>query len=267
MTGASTQGVVTRTVADTAAITDVMAGADPGAWEVAPPFARALAEEVGADPGVLRIRVATDNALGVEPAPACVDAVEEAASVLADLGHTIDRTPTQWPDPGGFLTGFLTVWATITAGIDPLDENLLEPHNRANRDAAIATNAIAYSEAVMDLQMHSRGFAAAFGADFDVLLTPTMAVEPPKVGSIWAGSEVDPSAPLTNATPMAAYTALFNVTGQPAMSLPVAMSDSGLPVGVQVAAPPFGEALLVRLAAQMESVVRWQERVVPDPTG
>jgi amidase len=264
MTGASTQGVVTRTVADTAAITDVMAGADPGAWEVAPPFARPLAEEVGADPATLRIRVATDNALGVEPAPACVEAVEQAASVLAELGHTIDRTPTRWPDPGAFLTGFLTVWATITAGVDLVDESLLEPHNSANRDAAIATNAIAYSEAVIQLQLESRGFTAAFGTDFDVLLTPTMAIEPPEVGSIWAGSENDPSAPLTNATPMAAYTALFNVTGQPAISLPVGMSSQGLPVGVQIAAPPFGEAVLVRLAAQMESVLRWQDRVVPD---
>lgn len=267
MTGGSTQGVVTRTVADAAAITDVMAGADPGAWEVAPPLARPLAEEVGSDPGVLRIRVATDNALGVQPAPACVEAVEQAASVLAELGHTIDRTPTPWPDPGGFLTGFLTVWATISAGIDLVDESLLEPHNKANRDAAIATNAIAFSEAVMDLQGHSRGFTAAFGRDFDVLLTPTMAVEPPEVGSIWAGSENDPSAPLTNSTPMAAYTALFNVTGQPAISLPVGMSNEGLPVGVQIAAPPFGEAALVGLAAQMESVIRWQERVVPHPAG
>ncbi|MCZ7629503.1 MAG: amidase family protein [Microthrixaceae bacterium] len=109
-------------------------------------------------------------------------------------------------------------WSTITAGAAALDEDLLEPHNRANREMALATNAIAYSEAVMDLQMRSRGFTEAFGTDFDVLLTPTMAVEPPEVGSIWAGSQEDPSAPLTNATPMAAYTALYNVTGQPAIS-------------------------------------------------
>lgn len=263
MTGGTTQGVLTRTVADTAAIIDVMAGPDPGAWELAPAFARPLAEEVVTTPPKLRIRVATDNALGIEPAPACVDAVEQTASVLAGLGHTIDRTPVDWPDPGGFLTGFLTVWSTITAGAGPLDEDLLEPHNLANRDLARATDAIAYSEAVMDLQMRSRGFTAAFGTDFDVLLSPTMAVEPPKVGSIWEGSQADPAAPLTNATPMAAYTALYNVTGQPAVSLPVAVSGTGLPIGVQMAAPPFDEAVLIRLAAQLEAELRWQERPLP----
>lgn len=263
MTGGTTQGVLTRNIADTAAIIDVMAGPDPGAWEVAPPFARPLADEVAADPARMRIRVATDNALGIEPAPACTDAVEQAAQVLAELGHTIDRTPTRWPDPGGFLAGFLTVWSTITAGAAALDEDLLEPHNRANREMALATNAIAYSEAVMDLQMRSRGFTEAFGTDFDVLLTPTMAVEPPEVGSIWAGSQEDPSAPLTNATPMAAYTALYNVTGQPAISLPVGFSDTGLPIGVQIAAPPFGEAVLIRLASQLEAELRWHERPLP----
>lgn len=266
MTGGSTQGVLTRTVADTAAITDVMAGADPGAWETAPAFDRPLAAEVGSDPGRLRVKVATDNALGVDPAPACIDAVEQAAAILEGLGHRIDRTPMNWPDPGDFVTGFLTVWATITAGTELTDEGLLEPHNRVNREAALATDAIAYSEAVMNLQMQSRAFTAAFGSDFDVLLTPTMAVEPPEVGSIWSGSGSDPGAPLTNSTPMAGYTALFNVTGQPAISLPVHISDAGLPVGVQLAAPPFGEALLVALAAQVESVARWHERPLPDPT-
>lgn len=266
LTGASTQGVVTRTVADAAAITDVMAGADPGAWSVAPPFARPLREEVGRDPGRLRIKVATDNALGVPPATECTEAVEAAASVLGSLGHSIDRTPMPWPDPAEFLTGFLTVWSTITAGVPLVDEALLEPHNRAAREAALATSSIAYSEAVMDLQAQSRRLVATFGEDFDVLLTPTMAVTPPEVGSIWAGSDADPSAPMTNATPMAAYTAVFNVTGQPAISLPVHISEAGLPVGVQVTAAPFGESVLVALAAQMERVLAWQERPVPDPT-
>ncbi len=260
MAGASTQGVVTRTVADTAGIVDVMAESDPGAWSIAPPFARPLAAEVGESPGKLRVRVATANAMGLEPSPECVAAVEAAADILGAAGHTIDRTPVSWPDPGTFLSGFLTVWSTATSGF-ALDESLLEPHNQANRETARAIDAITFSEAVMDLQRESRLFTAAFGVDFDVLLSPTMAIEPPPVGWIWEGSENDRSAPMTNATPMAAYTALYNVTGQPAISLPVHVSASGLPVGVQIAAPPFSEALLIRLASQMESVIRWQDRV------
>ena len=267
MTGGSTQGILTRTVADAAAITDVMAGADPGAWETAPPLERPLAREVGSDPGHLRIKVATTNAMGMEPAPACQEAVEVALGALSAAGHTIDTSPLQWPDPAGFLSGFLTVWATITAGAGPLREELLEPHNRANREAAKATDAIAYSEAVMDLQMRSRDFTAAFGRDFDLLLTPAMAIEPPPVGWVFEGIDDDPMAPLTNSTPMAAYTAVFNVTGQPAISLPVHLSDSGLPIGVQLAAPPFGEALLVQVASQMEDALRWHERATPDPLG
>ncbi|MEZ5238000.1 MAG: amidase [Microthrixaceae bacterium] len=267
MTGGSTQGIVSRRVVDTAAISDVMAGQDPGAWEVAPPLARPLAQECGADPGRMRIRVSTANAMGIDPAPGCVEAVELAAGILEDLGHSVDTSPVDWPDPGGFLTGFLTVWSTITAGAGPLDEDLLEPHNRENRRAALATSAIAYSEAVMDLQIRSRAFTAQFADAFDLLLTPTMAIEPPPVGWIFEGSDSDPLAPLTNATPMAAYTAVFNVTGQPAISLPVHVSAAGLPVGVQLAAPPFGEAALVRVAAQMEAAVGWHERPLPDPLG
>ncbi|MFV0317347.1 MAG: amidase [Microthrixaceae bacterium] len=265
MTAGSTQGILTRTVADQAAILDVMAGPDPGAWEVAPPFERPLAEEVGADPGKLRIRVTHSNALGIEPAGECVAAVDAAVEVLRSLGHVIDETPVDWPPAKDFLAGFLSVWSTITAGVEITDPALLEPHNRSHRETALATNAITYSEAVMDLQRESRRFTAAFGRDYDLLLSPTMAIEPMLVGSIWEGSDSDPMAPVTNATPMAAYTALFNITGQPAISLPVHISAQGLPIGVQFTAPPFGEAVLVRLAAQLESEFRWHERALPDP--
>ncbi|MEZ5267221.1 MAG: amidase [Microthrixaceae bacterium] len=212
-----------------------------------------------------RIRVSTANAVGIEPDQACVEAVESTAELLEGMGHEIDTTPVEWPDPYAFLTGFLTVWATISAGIDLVDLELLEPHNQANRQSALANDSIVFSESVMQLQEASRKFTVPFGTDFDLLLSPSMAVEPPLVGTIWEGADADPSAPLSNSTPMAAYTALFNVTGQPAMSLPVSMSDAGLPVGVQVAAPPFDEAVLIRLASQLESEVRWHERALPDP--
>jgi amidase len=260
MTSASTSGVVTRTVADTAAALDVLAQVDRGAWNVAPPHHRPFLDEVGADPGRLRIRVTSGNALGVEVAPECVASVEAVAAMLSDLGHDVVQAEPEWPDPGQFLTGFLTVWSTIAAGIPELDVEAMEPHNRANWELAMATTAIGYTQAQMALQDASRQFTPQFGRDFDVLVTPTMAVEPPEVGSIWAGADQDPGAPLLNATPMAAYTAMFNVTGQPALSLPLHTSAAGLPVGVQFASGPWEEAVLLRLGAQLEQHAPWVDR-------
>jgi len=136
----------------------------------------------------------------------------------------------------------------------------MEPHNAANYALAMATTAIDYAKAQMALQLASREFTPQFGTDFDVLVTPTMAVEPPEVGSIWAGSDQDPGAPLLNATPMAAYTAIFNVTGQPALSLPLHTSADGLPVGVQFASAPWQEAVLLRLGGQIERHAPWADR-------
>lgn len=260
MTSASTSGVVSRTVADTAAALDVLAELDAGAWNVAPPHAGTFLEEVSQAPGRLRIRVTSANALGVDVAPECVAAVQAAASVLSDLGHDVVEGEPHWPDPGQFLSGFLTVWSTIAAPFAEVDVDAMEPHNRANYEMALATNAIGYAQAQIALQDASRVFTPQFGRDFDVLVTPTMAVEPPEVGSIWAGMDEDPGAPLLNATPMAAYTAMFNVTGQPALSLPMHMSPSGLPVGVQFAAAPWSEAVLLRLGAQLEEAVGWVDR-------
>jgi amidase len=260
MAAASTSGVVSRTVADTAAALDVLSVIDPGAWNVAPPPSRPFLSEVGISPGRLRIRVTDANALGVGVDPECSAAVEHAAALLADLGHDVQLGAPQWPDPSEFLTGFLTVWSTISVGIPGLDPERMEPHNRANYEAALGTNAVQFTEAEIMLQHASRVLTAQFGRDFDVLVTPTMAVLPPAVGSIWNGAEDDPGAPLVNATPMAAYTAVFNITGQPALSLPLYTSEAGLPVGVQLAAPPWREDLLVRLGAQLEAAAPWVDR-------
>jgi amidase len=91
-------------------------------------------------------------------------------------------------------------------------------------------------------------------------VTPTMAVEPLEVGAVWAGAEDDPAAPVMNSVPMAVYTAMFNVTGQPALSLPLHVAPSGLPVGVQFAAPPWQDDLLIRLASQVETAAPWAGR-------
>lgn len=260
MTAASTSGVVCRTIADAAATLDVLSELDTGAWNVAPPPARPFSAEPSEAPGALRIVATSSNALGVEVAPECVAAVEATAELLSELGHHVEMREPEWPDPAEFLLGFLTVWATIAAGIDDVDPERMEPHNKANWDQAMATPSIDFSRAEMMLQRESRAFTAQFGRDIDLLLTPTMAVEPPKVGSIWDGMDTNPGAPLLNATPMAAFTALFNVTGQPAISLPLHTAASGLPVGVQLAAGPWQEAVLLRVGAQLEAARPWADR-------
>ena len=260
MTSASTSGVVSRTVADTAALLDILSEFDRAAWNTAPPAAGSYRDQAGVDPGRLRIRVTPSNALGVEVAPECVAAVRATAATLSDLGHDVVESEPEWPDAGQLLNGFLTVWSTIAAPIADLDVDRMEPHNRANWEMAMATTAIGYAQAQIALQDASRAFTPQFGRDFDVLVTPTMAVEPPAVGSIWAGMDEDPLAPLLNATPMGAYTAMFNVTGQPAMSLPMHTAGSGLPVGVQFIAAPWDEVVLLRLGAQLEQHVGWVDR-------
>ncbi|MBM3661889.1 MAG: amidase [Actinobacteria bacterium] len=258
--GASTNGVLTRTVADTAAVLDVLGAPDPGSWNFAPPEDTPFRDAVREDPGRLRIRLCAENALGLEPDPAVVDAMDAAGAQLEALGHHVELAPPHWPDAAAFLTSFLIVWSTISAGTPIVDETKLEPHVRADRVSARTYDAITYVESLQQLQLASRQFTEQFGRDFDVLVSPTMAVLPPRVGAIWLGAEEEPSAPIANATPMACYTAVFNVTGQPAISLPLHVDDSGLPVGVQFAAGPWQDRLLLQLGAQLEAAAPWADR-------
>lgn len=259
--GGATQGTLCRTVADAAATLDVLSPFDPGAWNNAPPPARPFADEVGADPGHLRIRVALRGASDQDPTPSGVEAIRRTADVLSDLGHDVVEGEPEWPDLLEFFGGFVTVWSTITAGVAGLDPSRLEPHDRPGRVAAEENSSIRYNEALADIQLLSRRFTTQFGRDFDLLVTPTMAIEPPPVGWLFEGADENPDLPTLKAVPMAVFTALFNVTGQPALSLPLHVSaDSGLPVGVQFAAPPWREDLLIRIGSQMETAMPWADR-------
>ena len=109
------------------------------------------------------------------------------------------------------------------------------------------------------------GDFARFYDEFDLLVTPTMTIEPPKVGLLEAVHAE--AGPTTEIVAMAAFTAVFNITGQPAISLPLHMAPSGLPVGVQIVAGPWREAQLIRVSAQLESADPWAERVPVDSSG
>lgn len=258
--GACTDGVVTRTVADTAAALDCLADDDAGAWNIAPHPSGTYRAAAATQPDPLRILICNDNAIGIPPDPAVVAAVDGAGSLLESLGHRVEVGTPRWPDAGAFLESFLMVWSTMSATVPIVDDELLEPHNRADRAQAQGTDALTYLRALAQLQLASREFTAAFGRDFDVLVSPTMAVLPPAVGSVWVGIDDDPMAPVLNSTPMACYTAVYNVTGQPALSLPLHVDASGVPVGVQFAAGPWQDQLLLALGAQLEQAAPWADR-------
>jgi amidase len=121
----------------------------------------------------------------------------------------------------------------------------------------LQVDSVAYVEAVYRTQLMARTVMASFGDGFDVLLTPTMACLPPAVGSVWAGADADPVTPLWNCFPMAVFTAVWNVTGLPAISLPLARSSAGVPIGMQLVAGPWQDALLLQLSTELEAAAPW----------
>ncbi len=145
-------------------------------------------------------------------------------------------------------------------GIPLADPGRVEPHNRVLREAAREIDSWTYVEDVLHIQRLSRQIVDGFLAHFDLLVTPTMACLPPPVG-FWRTDGVDPLAPLHRSYPMAIFTSLFNVTGQPAISLPLHHDPvSDLPVGVQIVAAPWRDDLLLQVAASLEAAQPWADR-------
>ena len=255
--GAVVEGVVTRTVADTAAVLDVLRGPDPLCWYNAPAPTRPYAQEVGADPGRLRVGVVEVPPLGMPVDPACLVAVRATAAQLSDLGHDVRVVPLDVPDAA--LSAFLDMVNSGLADFEGIDWSRTEPHIQASRAAAATVDSLRYVAAVHALQRYTREVTAAWGRDYDVLLTPTLAVLPPPVGLL-AEVHAAPEAPNLTVFSMALFNAFFNVTGQPGISLPLHTTDDGLPVGVQFVGGPWQEDVLLRLAAQLEAAHPWAER-------
>jgi amidase len=261
--GLGTNGVLTRSVRDTAAVLGVLARHDPAAWWSPPDSPKSLrdASELG-PPNGLRIGVLVDPPIdGMAVDSACVTAVEIAVSTLAAAGHHIVETPLPLPSIEDLITSFTTIWNVGGAGIELADPDRIEAHNRALRQAARAVDSWSYAESVRRTQALSRFIVEGFVANFDVLVTPTMACLPPPIGAWRAGTEEDPLMALVNSYPMAVFTSLFNVTGQPAISLPIHQDDAtGLPVGVQMVAAPWREDLLLQLSRTLEVAHPWADR-------
>jgi len=261
MHGGCVEGAVARSVADSASILDCLCADDPLAWYNAPAPARPFSEEVRLDPGRLRIACMTKAPNGVPVDDACVQAVKATARLLEELGHEIVDGDFDLGEIGSQSTpAFLTVWNTGSAYWPIEDWEQLEPVNAAMRELSRQTDCLTYLNALGKLQNASRRIVSHWGRDFDVLVSPTLATEPPKVGALFEGYDSDPMAPLANAAGVASFTPLFNATGQPAVSLPLHWSPSGLPIGVQLVGGPWKDATLLRLASQLEKARPWRDR-------
>jgi amidase len=257
--GLGTTGPLARTVADAAAYLDVVAGYEWGDPFPAPPPERPFSEEVGADPGRLRIAITTEAPIDTTVDPACVAAARDTAELLASLGHEVVEAAPDW---GGeaLMEDFLPVWQVIPAMYPVPDPAELTDLNRWYLEGAAATGSTDYAAAVGRLQLRARRITALW-ADVDLLLTPTLALPPMPVG--WDTEPDDPGEQFDRAVRFTPFTAAFNVTGQPAVSLPLHWTDDGLPVGVQLVGSPLGEALLLRVSSQLEAARPWADRRPP----
>ncbi|WP_369211979.1 amidase [Streptomyces flavofungini] len=261
--GMATDGVLTRTVADSAAALDVLARHDPAAWWSPPsprrPFTDALTT---APPTGLRIGVLVEPPIaGTSVDPACLAAVDTTLRALEAAGHHVVDTPLPLPPTDELVAAFMTIWHAGAAAVPLADPDRVEPHNRTQRDAARAVDSWTYAQAAQATQRLSRRIVEAFVDSFDLLVTPTMTCLPPPIGFWRTGSEDDPMAPIRNGYPLVVFTSLFNVTGQPAISLPLHHdATTNLPVGVQLVAAPWREDLLLQVSRALELALPWADR-------
>jgi amidase len=270
MSGLTNEGVLTRSVRDTAALLDAVIGHTSGDPYAAPGLPGPLLSEVGASPGRLRIALRTaPPGRQYETHPDCVEAAQVAGRLLESLGHGVEEVELPEFDDESITPTFLARWAagcawvldywsrrtgrTITADdVEPLTWALAE-HGRS-------VNAADYLAAVEAHQVLAWKLAEwQEQAGYDLLLTPTVGEPPPPLGS-FAHPPDQPLLPIVRATPFAAFTAGLNMTGAPAISLPVHTTAGGLPVGAQLVAPYGREDILIRIAAQVEEAAPWAGR-------
>jgi amidase len=267
--GSAIDGSVSRSVRDAAGILDVISRPMPGEPYYPPPLPRPLVEEVGADPGRLRIGVLDrPGAASYLDHPECRAAVAGAARLLESLGHHVEESAPAAMFEREFSRQFATLISADTAATfqaleamlgRPIDDDEIEPRNVAHRRAGAAMGVVPYLHVRFRLGAWTRRMAQWWGGH-DLLVTPTVGAPPPELGWFTAAG---PEQELRRIGSFAPYTSQFNVTGQPAVSLPLHWTPDGLPVGVQLVAGYGREDLLVRVASQLEQAAPWADRRPP----
>ena len=258
LTGLSWDGPLARTVRDAAALLDAMAGAMPGDphWAAPPPqpFLSCADEPVGR----LRIgRTREPVIAGAKVHPQVVEAYEAASDLLASLGHEVSDI--ELPYDQQLAPSFEVLWSVSAAGVPvpPDREELLRPLTRWLRERGRAASGTDFAGAVSALQAATRrGIEAT--EQLDVLLLPTLAQPPAELG--WFSAAGDPAAEFERMKQWTPFTAIFNMTGQPAVNVPLHWSAEGLPIGVMLVGKPADEATLISLSAQLEEACPWRSR-------
>lgn len=270
--GLGIEHIVSRSVRDTAAMLDAVEGPGVGDRYEIPRPQRPYLQEIAAPPP--RLRIAFSAGVDSHSAPAdaeCVRALEAVARRCVDLGHTVEEARPSY-DADAFHRANMMFWASFCAagvagaaqmfGRTPAPENL-EASLWANYQFGLGLKALdlEWADAVMNQVCRS---VAPFFGRHDVLLTPTIAVPPYRLGVLNANAPgLDAQAWYDHLFRHLPYTALYNMTGQPAISLPLCQSAAGLPIGIQAVARWGDEATLLRLAAQLEQAMPWAGRMPP----
>jgi amidase len=260
---------VSRTVRDTAVALDLIAGYEPGDSFLVPPPSTTFEGAAERDPGKLRVGFTLAAPNGAPVDPECQQATREAAELLQELGHEVEEA--SFPTDEGYVENFIKVWVgevgeelhTCEMWLgEPLDRSKLEPMTAQMAEIADAQSGTDLLIAMDALRRASRELLA-YWTDHDVLVTPTLAKPPIEIGALRPAEGEPPIQVLVNAGGWVPFTPIFNISGQPAISLPLHQTKDGLPVGVQFAGPPAGEEILLSLAAQLEQARPWAERRPP----
>jgi amidase len=253
--------VLTRSVRDSALVLDLTAGPMPGDPFVCPPPARPFLDEVGAEPGRLRIALAPGRPDGGPVHPDCVAAVEQAAELLESLGHDVTPAAPDWPVDDLRAAMAALMAAPLAADIDArlaelgrdLADDDLEPMTRMLYDGAKRMPATAVIGSLQAVERSAQALGA-FHESWDLLLTPTMAMPVPPLGTL---DMTRIESMVEHAGHYAAFTGFANTSGQPAVSLPIATDSTGLPLGIQLVAPYGREDLLLQVSSQVEAAHPW----------
>ncbi|MFC5718635.1 amidase [Streptomyces gamaensis] len=264
VTGLTTSGPIGRTVADVAALLDVLAGPEPGDPYTSPalPPGETFRGQVHREPGRLRVALVTRPPVaGIEVHPDCRRAAEEAAVLLRELGHEVQ--PVALPDEPHMAEAFVQVWEVMAAArpVPEEREDRLLPLTRMLRERGREVSGPDFARALYHMRVVTHLVADAVqrpGTGYDVILSPTLAQPPRPVGAL--RDDTNPEAEFLKSVGFTPFTPLYNITGQPAVNVPLHWTGQGLPIGVQLAARYGDEATLISLSAQLEQARPWAHR-------
>jgi amidase len=260
-------GAVTRTVDETARLLDVLAGYEPGDGNWAPPPDEPFVVSARREPEALRIGVVDTPPTNAPLDPEHARALRETADLLDSLGHHVQDAELPGGGGGGMESVFLSVFGSylasvvqfggLIAGRIPTADDV-EPLTWAIYEHARSTTGVDFLVASAGIGSFGRAFISNFLDHYDVILSPTLVKPPVPIGTY--DTSVPDVAEWARTGDFASFTPVANITGQPAISLPLHETESGLPIGMHFLGPPAGEALLLSLATQLEAARPWSDR-------